>query len=136
MVCDIPLENEFFTLSGKRVSETFNFTQVKKNAIPKWLLYPGQGNIWNMFPLFGYKCPSLVDKVNYDRPFMDHFGWKRGNLFCWEMARKVNYDQPLVDYDLPQLACVGRKSKVNYEQPLVNYDRLLSTVVRVSWKEN
>ena len=30
MVCDIPLENEFFTLSGKRVSETFNFTKVKK----------------------------------------------------------------------------------------------------------
>ena len=43
MVCDIPLENEFFTLSGKRVSETFNFTQVKKKCNPDMATVPWPG---------------------------------------------------------------------------------------------
>ena len=43
---------------------------------------PWPGKHLELFTLFGYKCPSLVDKVNYDRPFMDHFVWKRGNFFC------------------------------------------------------
>ena len=38
-------------------------------------------NIWNMFQLSGERCPPLVGKANYDRPFMDHIGWEKENIY-------------------------------------------------------
>ena len=79
-----------------------------------------------MFPLFGEKYLLLVGKVNYDRPFMDHIGWKNTTVFLKNECM-VTYDRPLVKYDRPFIGYVGRKNfmavKVNYDRPTVNYDR-------------
>ena len=67
-----------------------------------------------------------MGKVNYDRPFMDHIGWKKDNIFT-ENACKVNHYGPLVKYDRPFIVYIGRENnmaiKVYHDRPKVNYDR-------------
>ena len=121
-VSDTLLENEIYTLFGKKwVSETLRLTSVKNmkswycyrtHEILGWLSYTwnlGMAIVLRLFPLFGGKCLLMVDKVNYDRPYMDHIERNKRQYFCRKIATKVNYDRFLV----------------NYDRPLVNYDRPL-----------
>ena len=89
-VFDSLQENEIYTLFGKKwLSETLRLTLVKNmiswywyrtHVILGWLSYtwnPGMAIVLRLLPLFGEKCLLLADKVNYDRPFMDHIERKK-----------------------------------------------------------
>ena len=52
-----------------------------------------------MFQLSGERCSPLVGKANYDRPFMDHIGWEKENIYDRPFGKnyiaiEVNHDRP------------------------------------------
>ena len=70
---------------------------------------------------------TFVGKVNYDRPFMDHIGWKKDNSFTEKMnGRLITIERWSSMIDRTQGIYEGKidmASKVNDDRPMVNYDR-------------
>ena len=47
---------------------------------------------------FWCKMSDFVGKVNYDRPFTDHIGWKKDKSFTEKTHGLVKYDRPYIGY--------------------------------------
>ena len=63
---------------------------------------------------------TFVGKVNYDRPFTDHIGWKKDKSFTEKTHGLVKYDRPYIGYNERKIDIA---SKVNDYRLMVNYDR-------------
>ena len=81
-------------LGKKRVSENF----WSKIWNPGRAIEHMLGQHLEYVSTFGEKCPPLVGRVNYDRPFMDHSGRYKDNwhLFLIKVRFQTNWGAPFV----------------------------------------